>query len=337
MRERWAYFAAYSMTSVSIQMYFRACCCRQLIGDQFEWDQPSDHSTAGAQHAFSTAGRGGTILAYAIAGHHAGLLDGKGSDGSLEKRLKKVIPDFSAAPASILNSEKFDNLPFAPDAKHFSFQAAFFIRMVFSCLVDADFLDTEAFMDKETFLLRSNYPSIAELRELFIHFMDERYSPKPDDTPVNHIRSNILRRCIEKAAGAPGAFTLSVPTGGGKTLSSMAFALHHATHHQKRRIIYVIPYISIIEQTADQFQQYSKWSSNITNLEPAEENEATQKAITQKTGTPIIVTMRYSSLNPLASRTTAAANFIILSTAWSFSMKLNYCRRSFQPDPPCSG
>jgi len=73
-----------------------------------------DHSTAGAQHAFSNAGRGGKILAYVIAGHHAGLLDGKGPDESLEKKLKKTIPDFSTAPACILNSEKFDNLPFAP-------------------------------------------------------------------------------------------------------------------------------------------------------------------------------------------------------------------------------
>lgn len=268
-----------------------------------------NHSTAGAQWAIEKFDKAGRIFSYLIAGHHAGLPDwlpDETGNAALSIRLKEISHLEAAQKAQIPATILEQHLPKERPPK--GADPATWIRMLFSCLVDADFLDTEAFMDKETFLLRSNYPSIAELRELFIHFMDERYSPKPDDTPVNHIRSNILRRCIEKAAGAPGAFTLSVPTGGGKTLSSMAFALHHAIHHQKRRIIYVIPYISIIEQTADQFQQIfgNAVIEHHSNLEPAEENEeyTKRRLACENWDAPIIVTTAVQFFESLfASRT----------------------------------
>ncbi|HOF73235.1 MAG TPA: CRISPR-associated helicase Cas3' [Syntrophales bacterium] len=250
-----------------------------------------DHSTAGAQHAFSNAGRGGKILAYAIAGHHAGLLDGKGSDGSLEKRLKKVIPDFSAAPASILNSEKFDNLPFAPDAKHFSFQAAFFIRMVFSCLVDADFLDTECFMEPSRTASRKGYPTLVELQSKLDSALDAK-TETAVLTPINERRAGILKLCRAAASWKPGLFSLTVPTGGGKTLSSLAFALRHALIHGLKRVIYVIPYTSIIEQTASVFRDVLGDDAVLehhSNFEPAEDDQRSRLA-SENWDAPVIVT-----------------------------------------------
>lgn len=268
-----------------------------------------NHSTAGAQWAIAKFDKAGRIFSYLIAGHHAGLPDwlpDETGNAALSIRLKEISHLEAAQKAQIPATILEQNFPRERPSK--GADPAMWIRMLFSCLVDADFLDTEAFMNRETFLLRSNYPSIAELRELFVHFMNERYSPKPDDTLVNHIRSNILRRCIEKAAGAPGAFTLSVPTGGGKTLSSMAFALHHAIHHQKRRIIYVIPYISIIEQTADQFKKIfgDAVIEHHANLDPAEENEeyTKRRLACENWDAPIIVTTAVQFFESLfASRT----------------------------------
>lgn len=264
-----------------------------------------DHSTAGAQHAFSNAGRGGKILAYAIAGHHAGLLDGKGSDGSLEKRLKKVIPDFSAAPASILNSEKFDNLPFAPDAKHFSFQAAFFIRMVFSCLVDADFLDTECFMEPSRTASRKGYPTLVELQSKLDSALDAK-TETAVLTPINERRAGILKLCRAAASWKPGLFSLTVPTGGGKTLSSLAFALRHALIHGLKRVIYVIPYTSIIEQTASVFRDVLGDDAVLehhSNFEPEEDDQRSRLA-SENWDAPVIVTTNVQFFESLfASKT----------------------------------
>ena len=122
--------------------------------------------------------------------------------------------------------------------------------MLFSCLVDADFLDTEAFMDDKRSGLRSGYPSIVALKSAFDQYMADK-AANAKDSDVNRIRAEVLRQCREKAELPFGLFSLTVPTGGGKTLSSMAFALDHAVRHGKNRVIYVIPYTSILEQTAE--------------------------------------------------------------------------------------
>ncbi|PIP08721.1 MAG: CRISPR-associated endonuclease Cas3'', partial [Syntrophobacteraceae bacterium CG23_combo_of_CG06-09_8_20_14_all_50_8] len=107
-----------------------------------------DHSTAGAKHAFRQAKNEGKLLAYTIAGHHAGLPDGKSNEGScLTKRLEKANPSCDACPDWILDLPIIKGLPFPLDKKRFYFQISFFARMLYSCLVDADFLDTEAFMN----------------------------------------------------------------------------------------------------------------------------------------------------------------------------------------------
>ena len=122
--------------------------------------------------------------------------------------------------------------------------------MLFSCLVDADFLDTENYMEPEKTSKRTGYLSLAELKVRFDNFMQEKRS----NAGINKRRNMILEQCRSKAKCFPGFFSLNVPTGGGKTLSSIAFALEHALKHNKRRIIVALPYTSIIEQTAKVFK-----------------------------------------------------------------------------------
>ncbi len=116
----------------------------------------------------------------------------------------------------------------------------------------ADFLDTEEFMDEGKSQQRSGYPDFKSLRIQFDQHM-AKFSGA-EQTPVNHIRNQVLQQCRHKALEQGGIFSLTVPTGGGKTLSSLAFAIDHAMEHKKQRIIYVIPYTSIIEQTANIFR-----------------------------------------------------------------------------------
>lgn len=268
-----------------------------------------NHSTAGGQWAIEKYDKAGRIFAYLIAGHHAGLPDwlpDETGNAALSIRLRDTGYFDSAQKAQIPVTILEKSFPKERPPR--GADPAMWIRMLFSCLVDADFLDTEAFMDKKRFSFRGNYPSIEELLESFTKFMAERYTPKTDDIPINHIRAGILKQCIEKAAKAQGAFTLSVPTGGGKTLSSMAFALHHAIHHQKRRIIYVIPYISIIEQTADQFKKIfgDAVIEHHANLDSAEnDEESTRRRLAcENWDAPIIVTTAIQFFESLfASRT----------------------------------
>ena len=214
-----------------------------------------DHSTAGAQHAICQFGFHGRILAYLIAGHHAGLPDWHTSetvgaalkvrldDGiHLERIRSQTIPD------EMLSQPKPTG-PLLGGSAGF----ALWVRMLFSCLVDADFLDTEAFMDADKAVQRINTLALPDLLPRFSAHMEEQF-PSASHTPVNHVRAQVLRQCRDKAREAPGLFSLTVPTGGGKTLSSLAFALEHAVFHGKRRIIYAIPYTSIIEQTANVFR-----------------------------------------------------------------------------------
>lgn len=213
-----------------------------------------NHSTAGALHAVERLGIAGRIFAYLIAGHHAGMPDwtaDESGNAALSIRLKDTAfldAILNAIPDDIVNHL----LPKQRPPK--GVDPALWIRMLFSALVDADFLDTERHMAPGKAKLRGEYAKIDELLTFFTKYMDEK-TGKVSHTSVNQLRAKILEWCREAAKKPQGAYTLTVPTGGGKTLSSMAFALQHAVRHNKRRIIYVIPYTSIIEQTADQFRQ----------------------------------------------------------------------------------
>lgn len=219
-----------------------------------------DHSTAGAQHAASHPQlKGtGTLLAYLIAGHHAGLPDGRSEEAvgsDLESRLKKSIREWQPhADPRLLDAVTLRFPPaLDPHSPALPFQVAFFLRMVFSALVDADFLDTEVFMSPERAGARlRRHPSMAELDDTFSSYYARRF-PKPE-TDIQHARAEVHAACLARAEDKPGLFSLDVPTGGGKTFASLAFALRHARRHGLERVIYVIPFTSIIEQNAAEFR-----------------------------------------------------------------------------------
>lgn len=215
-----------------------------------------DHSTFGAQHAFQVYGKDvGKLLAYCIAGHHAGLPDGHGSERSLETRLVRHVPKCPDMPLIIAKHKSPLELPVQlKNQKIAGFQIAFFTRMLFSSLVDADFLDTEAFMDPQRSMLRLKpRPSMSELSSKLTQHLDSMADNAQKST-VNLHRRDVLDSCRKASSQTPGFFSLTVPTGGGKTLSSLAFALSHAHQHNLERVIYAIPFNSIIEQNAEVFK-----------------------------------------------------------------------------------
>lgn len=217
-----------------------------------------DHSTAGAREAVSLYGKAlGRLLAYVIAGHHAGLPDfgSLADEASLLGRLSTGdIPRFDAYKQEVGHLPSMPRLPIQPLPGSEGFSLHFFIRFIYSCLVDADFLDTEAAIDPKRGSARGRYPALSDLLDRLDTYLQQKRSSAPQ-THVNQWRSRILQSCLEKSSLPPGLFTLTVPTGGGKTLSSLAFALRHATEHGMERIIYVIPYTSIIEQNASVFRE----------------------------------------------------------------------------------
>ena len=214
-----------------------------------------DHSTAGAQEASGVYPAGlGRMLAYVIAGHHAGLAD----TDSLDTRLKTTQAPYGGwqahtgplPPAAALVPKGGKPSPLK------GFTQAFMTRMLFSCLVDADFLETERFYAAAEGqpLVRGNHLGLDDLRARLQCHMDGLLGGAAA-TPINALRAEIYHHVLAGAAQAPGMFSLTVPTGGGKTLASLAFALDHAVRHGLRRVIYVIPFTSIIEQTAQVFRE----------------------------------------------------------------------------------
>lgn len=268
-----------------------------------------DHSTAGGLYAVERFKLAGRILAYLAAGHHAGLPDWMAdTTGSAALSLRLANTELLAATFEGAIPEDILNQIF-PNEKPTGRDPAFWIRMLFSCVVDADFLDTEAFFDPDKSANRGSYAALPELLGRFEEFMAEKLTHAPD-TPVNRIRAAVLCRCKEMALTDPGLFSLTVPTGGGKTLSSLAFALHHAAvpAHGHRRIIYVIPYTSIIEQTADQFRQIfgDAVIEHHSNLDVADEARETPRSrlACENWDAPIIVTTSVQFFESLfASRT----------------------------------
>lgn len=267
-----------------------------------------DHSTAGALHAVDRFGPIGRILAYLAAGHHAGLPDWTADEtggAALEIRLRnRPLLDAAkagATPPAILNHPLPTEKP-PPGA-----DPALWVRMLFSCVVDADFLDTEAFFEPGKAAQRGRFRGLEELLGDFTAYMEAKIAGA-EPTPVNRIRTIVLDQCVARAAENPGIFTLTVPTGGGKTLSSMAFALHHAVKHRKGRVLYVIPYTSIIEQTADQFRHIFADAvvEHHSNLDSANETKETPRSrlACENWDAPIVVTTSVQFFESLfASRT----------------------------------
>ncbi|MBZ2173407.1 CRISPR-associated helicase Cas3' [Nitratidesulfovibrio sp. SRB-5] len=233
--------------STAFQAYLRASTAGKGPG------RGPDHSTAGAQWAHGHYRKGvGRLLAYVLAGHHAGLPDGI---ESLSPRLKRAVEPWQSPDDDIAaRVPDITDLPLAGRPPSLGFQFMLFVRMVFSCLVDADSLCTEAFTTPDRAAWRRGYLPLSELKVRLDRHLDHLAAHAPA-TPVNSLRAGILAACRDAAPNAPGLFSLTVPTGGGKTLSSLAFALDHAQAHGLRRVIYAIPYTSIIEQTARVFRE----------------------------------------------------------------------------------
>lgn len=189
-------------------------------------------------------------LALPVQGHHAGLDDAGESATKLEtflnanpgalKQMQAHLQTLSDTPTSL-------KLP-----GYGSTQRELFIRMVFSALVDADYLDTEKHFDLEQAKLRSQKPS---LEVLWQKLAAAQQGILDDSTQINRVRKEVYEACIEAASGPPGLYRLTVPTGGGKTRSSLAFALKHALAYGLHRVVVAIPYTSIIDQTAQVYRE----------------------------------------------------------------------------------
>ena len=209
-----------------------------------------DHATAGA---IECAKIGAAMSACCVIGHHGGLPDfgnpiaDMPGEATFSGRLKKGL---QSGRASYTWNGRLPAVPSEPEFQNDSYRLSLWTRMLYSCLVDADYLDTEEFMSGGN-VQRGGYDSLPELWERFKRYIAGFFPPRSE---LNRLRCEILKSCMDAGSGQKGIYTLTVPTGGGKTVASLAFALRHAIENNMRRIIYVIPYTSIIEQNARVFR-----------------------------------------------------------------------------------
>ena len=219
-----------------------------------------DHTTAGGQLLYEELNQSklGVLAAYCVMGHHGGLPNGgsiiqdTGDDTSLYGRLNRDVEDYSFYEKDELILPRLDSFSHQWED---GFDAAFFVRMAFSALVDADWLDTERFCDLGN-APRGGFSTISTLCERLAAHTELYLNPVGEISELNQKRNQLLKNCLV-AAGLPGGlFTLTAPTGSGKTFASLAFALNHAMRHGKRRVIYVVPYNTIIEQNAGEFEKW---------------------------------------------------------------------------------
>lgn len=220
-----------------------------------------DHAVIGALLAKSRMGEETFLpLAMSIAGHHGGLPDVQSLRERMEKYKKLLASIMPSVPASIrdcplatLPGDLLVRPANRAQQETLRLRAEFLTRFLYSALVDADFLDTESFFEPNK-RAGAVFPStIEKLRAKLDSYVDGiQEQARPSE--VNSVRSEVLGRCREAANLSPGIFTLTVPTGAGKTLSGMSFALRHAEQYGLRRVIVVIPYTSIIEQNAEVYR-----------------------------------------------------------------------------------
>ena len=253
-----------------------------------------NHAFVGGIIAKSIYGKGSeSLLCNQIISHHSGLHD----YCQIEETLKKDIPsDVNRCVEKIhLNRPPFSLSPIkgckgmTSDANHLS-------RMLFSCLVDADYLDTELFMDEKSARKRINGISLQSLLPLLETYIDN-LQKRSSESEVNAIRRTVQERCVSVSNVEKGFYSLTVPTGGGKTLSSLVWALKHAVHNGMKRIIIAIPYTSIIVQTASILKQIFGEEAVLehhSNFDPqslkSKEMQHKAKLATENWDYPIVVT-----------------------------------------------
>lgn len=277
---------------------------RILTGYDVEDGEPSgaaprvDHSSAGGLYAHEKFGADNPIT-YAIMGHHCGLEDREEIKSRVERKQDLLHEPKTFADKKILNPDKqVENFPLK-EIK----EATYFYRMIFSALVDADRLDTEAFCNAENTHQRIHHLRLAD----YAHKLDSFLAAKianSQKSELNALRSHILAHAKGRASLAPGFFSLTVPTGGGKTLTSLTFAIEHALKHKKDRIIYAIPYTSIIEQTAKVFKEIfgdENVLEHHSSLQPEVET-LRNRLLSENWDFPLIVTTNVQLFESLFSR-----------------------------------
>ena len=269
--------------------YRRAFQLRIGVDPEAHVSDRVDHSTVGALIAKD---RGASLLSSVIAGHHGGLSDFEDLRSRLESK-RDLLDDARAGGLPARIEEQTVPAPPSWLVKSSDPKAALSLwtRFVFSALVDADFLDTERFYAGGKLRDPGARPTIAELRLRLDKHLDE-LTAAAAPTPVNQMRARVLNACRGAAGQAPGAFTLTVPTGGGKTFAALAFALQHAERNNLSRVIVVIPYTSIIEQTAKSYCDVLGESAVIehhSNVDPDHETHSNRLA-SENWDAPVTVT-----------------------------------------------
>lgn len=271
--------------STDFQKYLRGKC------------SGADHKTAAAKWIRKQWPKCvGKLLSLAFYGHHGSLVSGASFSetesflSSLSNEIMGAMPEAMRSlpeePQFLLcgrNAKKRDEVAFA---------LMLSVRMLHSCLIDADWLATESFMSPEEAATRrrNTYKGMTEMSALLEAYLHEKESRASG--VINALRKEVHGACYSAASQNEGVYRLSVPTGGGKTLASLSFALQHANSHSKKRIFYVIPFTSIIEQTAAQFRAVFGTDSVVehhSNI--AEDNDTdSNKFATENWDAPLIVT-----------------------------------------------
>ena len=263
-----------------------------------------------ARHALRQSGLPDALslpIQLAISGHHTGLQD---LSYWREERLPRTSPLLSELPldripAAILNTEFLSAPDFLMEVPKdtspaearsvLSRRLEFWTRMIFSALVDADFLDTEVFFSQERAALRGDFPKLQGLADQLTDYLNKLSAAVPD-TDVNRVRATVLERCRAIATQEQGVFSLTVPTGGGKTFASLSFALEHARAHGLERVVVIAPFLTIIDQTVaayraalDEAEDQPVLIEQHSGLDPEEES-ARNRLATENWDAPLIVT-----------------------------------------------
>ncbi|MBR5910752.1 MAG: CRISPR-associated helicase Cas3' [Bacteroidales bacterium] len=258
------------------------------------------HAYVGALIAKTLFPKQHLLMDNVLMGHHRGLYD----DGDMKEVMKLEMPND-------VSVEKIDAVFEIPQleepVKGYQKDIHHLERMLYSCLVDADFLDTEAFTQPEQSKLRGNHESLKVLEGKLDAYLSGLKKNAPD-TEVNRIRNEVQQWCIKESERSPGFYSLTVPTGGGKTLSSVLWAIKHAVKNDLKRILIAIPYTSIITQTASVLRNIFGEENVLehhSNVDRTKENDKElsqkQRLATENWDYPIIVTTNVQLFESLFS------------------------------------
>lgn len=280
--------------------------------------QSVDHKTTGAAALSSSE-----MLAQIILGHHGGLSDLGTATSRLRAFIRNEHERFGVGWSAFTSLGVVPSAPLPPFpawARATRVTEEFFVRMLFSCLVDADALDTEAHWTPGAADIRDrDLPGLAELWERFQanqRALLNDVSKSPDaESAVNRVRAEVYDACVERSELPPGFFRLTVPTGGGKTRSATAFALRHALKNDMRRVVYAVPFLTITEQTVDVLRgafggdvvlEHHSGITPTTDSETGEEtfNERWRQLATENWDAPVVVTTTVQLFESLLGRKT---------------------------------